>query len=78
VSYVCAMCYVFWPCTNVEHNQIWSLKVWQPEGTQSSIPCWVLDHEECTVPMFCKCRCHDKQLDVESSITPLHQSLAEQ
>lgn len=78
MSYVCTICYTMWPCLRVEHNEIWSNRVWQPEGTLHSIPCWVMDHKECSVPVFCKCKCHANQLDEPSSITPLPQSLAEQ
>jgi len=78
MSYVCSICYTLWPCTRVDHNQIWSCRLWMPEGTTVSIPCWALDHQECAVPMFCKCTCHVTRLDEPSSITPLHQSLAEQ
>lgn len=78
MSYVCSVCYTLYPCTVAAHNEVWSLRVWQPEGTQSSIPCWVLDHSECSVPMFCKCTCHDKRLDEPTSSSPFPQSLAEQ
>jgi hypothetical protein len=69
MSYVCSICKVMHPCTVGEHNENWYTKVWMPEGAQTSIACHVLDHTECTVPMFCKCNCHMNRIDVEPPIT---------
>ena len=66
MSYVCAVCYVRWPCLVAEHNEFWSNKVWQPDTSQVSIPCWVMDHSECTVPVFCRCNCHAERIDEPS------------
>lgn len=68
-GYVCSACHVLWPCTVVEHDQIWSNRVWQPEQSQESIPCFVLDHDQCTVPMFCRCRCHRRSVLDEPAIS---------
>ena len=78
MSYVCVYCHTFFPCAKDEHNWAHSSKVWMPRDAEVSIPCWVLDHSECELPMLCTCRCHDQRLDEPSSITPLPQSLAEQ
>lgn len=67
-GYVCSRCYVLWPCNDLVHNAIWSNKVFQPDTSRESIPCFVLDHDQCTVPMFCQCRCHDKSVLDEASI----------
>ena len=68
--YVCHNCHVPWPCMDPEHNEAWSNKIWMPDTSMCSIPCWVMDHEECVVPMFCKCTCHQDRIDEESPITP--------
>lgn len=67
--YVCQYCHVPWPCTVRAHDSIWSNKIWMNDSAQSSIPCYVMDHEECTVPMFCKCLCHQKSILDEAPIT---------
>jgi hypothetical protein len=36
-----------------------------PDTSEVSIPCWVMDHDECSVPMLCKCTCHHDALDIE-------------
>jgi len=51
---------------------MWHNRIAYPEGSMESIACHVFDHEECTVPMFCKCVCHDPQLDLEPPITASH------
>lgn len=71
MSYICSYCYSRVPCKVAAHNDIWSKLVWQPDDSEISIPCWVLDHNECTVAMFCTCRCH-KESSLEES--PSHTS----
>lgn len=68
-NYWCAVCYVPWPCTKVDHNQIWSNKVWMSDSSESSIACYVLDHDQCTVSMFCACVCHHSGILDESPIS---------
>ena len=69
MPYICAQCLVPWPCTNVHHNDEWSSKQWYPEGHPFSIPCFVFDHDECKVPLYCRCQCHRERLDKPSAIS---------
>lgn len=71
MPYFCAQCRVFWPCTNVRHNTEWSSKLWYPDGHQHSLPCFLFDHAECEVPLYCKCQCHRESiLDEQTSAAP--------
>lgn len=76
--YVCAACHVIRPCSVAEHYENHTLIVWQPDSADVSIPCWVMDHADCQVALFCSCTCHKQHLDAEPSVTPSPQSLAEQ
>lgn len=67
MGYICAACFVPWPCTIANHNTRWADKQWYPEGHDHSIPCFVFDHELCAVPVVCACQCHKHQVDEESS-----------
>lgn len=66
MAYICTTCNVLWPCAIADHNQYWSNKVWMRDDAEVSIPCWMLDHDECQVAMFCICLCH-KHSDLEES-----------
>jgi hypothetical protein len=69
VTLVCARCHVPAPCGRIEHDMHPSAWMTVPADRTVSIACWVLDHEECTSPIFCKCPCHRERLDEEPSIT---------
>jgi hypothetical protein len=69
MTLVCARCYIAAPCGRDEHDMRPEAWMRVPDGSDQSIPCWVLDHEECTVPIFCKCSCHNERIDEEPPIT---------
>lgn len=66
MSYICPKCFQTWPCSDNTHNWMDSLKVWMRDEAEVSIPCYMFDHAECRVAMFCACQCH-KQSDLEES-----------
>lgn len=68
-DYICMGCLTRWPCGLVAHQHNWSLRAAMPAGSELSIACFVFDHEQCTVALFCKCSCHNHSMLEEPSIS---------
>jgi len=66
---ICMFCHTNWPCrqagTHLEQGAVGEM----PLHREESIACFVLDHSECSVGIFCKCHCHERSVLDEDSIS---------
>jgi hypothetical protein len=56
---ICLYCHTAWPCEEPALHAEQHALAYMPDGEDESIACFVLDHDECTVPLLCGCHCHE-------------------
>lgn len=66
-GYVCAACHTYWPCgVHTDEGHLY-LKVWMPDNSELFVACFVGDHIECAMGLFCRCTCHRGAAEASTS-----------